>query len=416
MYDPRYPFFERLSGVLDIIQIASPDILCLQEVTDEMLDQLLSSPVIRSIFAYSSRDPCSSMENCRNVVILSKEGFQFSWSTLNIRSKQKPASLARFDFDNDVSFAVASIHLSAGHFADLERRKLLEFQTLLDRVKTEVDRRPVFIAGDSNFLNTFKPHDCGRDVWDECHPDASEGEGDTFDPVRNSLAAPPDRLDRSAKRYDRIWLLNDSRRIQFVPITAEILGHEHTNASDHYLLTATFRFAGRGVKTISETSHPVIGLSSAPTSFSDFDLQIYCSEAGHIPSDEENTRRADAFNKLRKCLTSHLEGGSSGIQLIVQPVGSFALGIHSSSSDLDCTVVGNLPSSTFWQYILERIHIQLQEGKASVQVVRFIKGATVKVLELLINDIKMDVQYCCAPAIASRFVIMDSMISYLISR
>jgi hypothetical protein len=145
-------------------------------------------------------------------------------------------------------------------------------------------------------------------------------------------------------------------------------------------------------------------LANTTGSLTDADLEDYCVRSGLTSSAEENTQRAECFVKLQQCLTSHLGAESTGLRFVVQPVGSFALGIHSSQSDLDCTVIGNLPPPTFWQYILERIQIQQGVGERSIQVIRFIKDATVKVLELLVDGIKMDVQYCCAPGVVGRYV------------
>ncbi|HEV7738577.1 MAG TPA: nucleotidyltransferase domain-containing protein, partial [Chlamydiales bacterium] len=91
------------------------------------------------------------------------------------------------------------------------------------------------------------------------------------------------------------------------------------------------------------------------------------------------------------------------------PVGSYGLGTATESSDIDVLVVGNISPSTFWSLFRLLLHKYISKQKESVEdglpaikLKRFVKEAAVPMMELMVGDMPVDLQYCSAPGVLER--------------
>jgi hypothetical protein len=85
------------------------------------------------------------------------------------------------------------------------------------------------------------------------------------------------------------------------------------------------------------------------------------------------------------------------------------LGTATESSDIDVLVVGNISPSTFWSLFRLLLHKYISKQKESVEdglpaikLKRFVKEAAVPMMELMVGDMPVDLQYCSAPGVLER--------------
>jgi poly(A) polymerase Pap1 len=86
--------------------------------------------------------------------------------------------------------------------------------------------------------------------------------------------------------------------------------------------------------------------------------------------------------------------------MVVVPVGSYALGVWTSDSDIDCLCVGTISSKTFFK--LARQRLVKAEGRG-VRIMRKVEASTGTMLELSVNGVAMDLQYCPAARVVERY-------------
>ena len=141
----------------------------------------------------------------------------------------------------------------------------------------------------------------------------------------------------------------------------------------------------------------------------DAELHDLCAEFGCFPSDAQNITLKLAIDALRALLSSLSSPASiansdlgsppsmttSAVRLVASPVGSYAIGCHDPASDVDCVVVGNISPVTFWK--LMRCKIRFTAGATGpIRLRRFVRDASVQMMELDVLGVKMDIQYCPA--------------------
>lgn len=442
---------------------AASDILVLQEVADSFLVPLLADPEVRTRYPYSSQGPPNQSEigplpSLLNVVVLSK--FPFCWSHLRSNRKHKSAAVATFPSLKDCGthqgrdLVLAACHLSQGLVDGAVNAKKAEFQGLLEHLSTHFENHPWVIAGDFNlstsvytldmarqrqdlssksynYLRNFNPmlaeHGI-QDAWliskilsgESSDPtgkprsleDLHEGEqGATFDPLSNVLAVKMvgSGLNNRPQRYDRI-LVNDHLRPR--PRRFNMFGTGSNDPinnqlaevfSDHWGIRCLLEIPTTLNADARALSGAAIHICRGSPELGGFEgIKKQLGLRGVLPSNEDGLRRSKAIRLLEQVL--QCEGsrqptqGSSrkGPRMLLVPVGSFAMGNWTVSSDVDCLCIGEISSRTFFSLATQRLRKSAFEG---IAILRRVKATSGTMLELDIQGIKFDLQYCSAPSI-----------------
>ena len=424
LHDADFPFSERAGRIISEIVDANADILCLQEVSDEALVTILGSSRIQSLYSFSSRDPLVTLENERNLLVLSR--YSFKWLPLDTGSKHKPACVAIFDPEatGSLSLVVTCVHLTAGRSASPLEQKTRELAKIVDHLTTKYQDSDWAIAGDFNW-----PNEIGASPADALFHDVGAASGDpTYEPIRNALAAQTARESTTGQRYDRVYLKrNSSWVVQDVGTFAVSV----EPASDHWGLKVSLQ-KGK----IPSDSVSLQGQNSADSTFTPLatpsipnsDLSALLQTQDWLPTPEHEKRMERALNLLRTVLcpapiTPHPDPesiqGKQAPRVVIklEAVGSYALGVHCSTSDIDCLAIGNISPKTFWMLAHSKIRAHLLRAQADginevVQLRRFVKDATVQMMELDVSGIKVDLQYCAAAGLAEQYVSFLSYQSY----
>ena len=412
----------RLPRLVDALLAISPlpDIICLQEVSDGMLRGFLSDPRIQSHWPICTHEPTSVLPNEWNIVCFARDGFDFTWETVQLR-KHKPASILHLVQQNGESLAIAAIHLKAGLRAIHYSTKLQELETLLTYLRRRFPSSPWIVAGDfnlgagqtvpTNALDTFD------DAWVSIH--GSEEGGITYDPGANSLAAQTVLGERTPQRYDRIWV----RRIDGISVqSVQLFGQGEFEASDHYGLAASISLSGPDgsanpeIRQMSTVQGSAVAVTSG-LELADGQLESFLLRQGGFPSTQAATERAEVVPILKELLTlSNTPAPAEGTEDILEqaprrtsvvkfevvPVGSFGFDIDTESSDVDVLVVGNIPPTTFWSLVRSLLRRKGSEAKLPIVLKRFVKEATVPMMELNIGSVSVDLQYCPAASVVER--------------
>src|SRR5207247_1213129 len=78
------------------------------------------------------------------------------------------------------------------------------------------------------------------------------------------------------------------------------------------------------------------------------------------------------------------------------------LGVWTPSSDLDCLYIGHASSRTFFALAAQRLRRAAAAGEA-VRTLRRVEARTGTMLELEVEGVRVDLQYCAAPGVAARW-------------
>src|SRR3569833_2493064 len=276
---------------------------------------------------------------------------------------------------------------------------------------------------------------CRREVGDasdgEGGPDGARGEifegeqGATYDPTINALAAElvGSGFNNRPQRYDRIHVRGEEflhiiKFNKFGFLTGRKSADAETEAttypSDHWGVRCLLR-VGSEAAAMERPKDEVAGLvvpvnlARAPASLSDVqELRAALSELRAIPTEQEAAEREDAFQLLRTVLLEPGPGETgdpAALQrlrssLLVTPVGSYGLGVWTPSSDVDCMCIGPLSSSTIFALATLRLRKAAARG---ITILRRVSASAGTMLELEVQGIKMDLQYCPSAAIAENW-------------
>lgn len=316
-----------------------------------------------------------------------------------------------------------NITTSAATISAAMEKKAISSQTAdsLNRLETallEAGLSDSWTAARLGNLESADPDLAQRDIYEAC-----EGEqGATFDPMTNELAAAivGSGLNNRPQRYDRILfkagqLLSigsfnmfgrDKREIE----TANSQGTEisTTYASDHWGVHCSFRLSSERLEDRSdnETSKLVIEVTEkeVPESLADVnELKSSLAALDVFPAEEEFVKREQALKLLHATLedttdiTTETSQTRAGVQFVIVPVGSYGLGVWTSSSDVDCLCLGSISPKTFFALAAQRLRRAAARG---VKVLRRVNALSGTMLELEVLGVKMDLQYCASALIA----------------
>lgn len=444
-----------------VSKAAAAEILVLQEVSDDFLSYLLSEPQIgrfSRFYTYSSHGPPNQVDlgplpSLRNVVIFSR--FPFEWKLVPFSRRHKAAVVAKFQLKDNIDSSqlrnsiVAGIHLTCGLTDGSVVAKKSQLQNLTTYLTQNHPEDPWIVAGDFNLTtssytintalknNSVSQHtvstlagietmlkDAGlMDAWatarlaglDSTHQlddDLYDGEdGATFNPRENHLAAAISGTSSGRpQRYDRILVRSQAvfRVAHFNDFGApEIIDSQQVVASDHSGVRAVLKFVtgqpGQETKSTNDLKGNHVNIVHASGDLADL-AALESTLAMHhmIPSEDQKRAYDAAFLLLKEVIVGSSEtrpNNSSDIPMVMVPVGSYALGVWDGSSDLDCLAIGSISSKTFFQLALQRIRRAEANG---IRLIRKVEANTGTMLEMSVNGINADLQYCPAASIVER--------------
>ncbi|KAF9062161.1 hypothetical protein BDP27DRAFT_1337000 [Rhodocollybia butyracea] len=419
LHDDLFPISNRLPSIIQTIVSSSSDIICLQEVTDDSLHGLLSSPSITSQFPYSNRHLEVVLENERNILILSR--FHFAWSKLDIGSKHKPAFIATFHNSSSSptrkNFVLAATHLTAGRAGSYLEQKTAEMEALVRHLYEAYPEDDWVLAGDMNWP------EYGRVTpADELFNDAGLvfAHGPTFDPSTNPLAAATVRESPDPQRYDRIYVKKES---SWDIESTKLFGNGDDLPSDHYGLSVILR-SGLDAAEVIGNPTPALPVrhSHAPTlplttNLTTAELVDLATSHSWFPSADQDQQMGAVLDTLRSILCPSNDNpagqSSTNVRIHIEYVGSYALGVHTAASDVDCLAVGNVSASTFWELSRSRLrHNEMARkrgGGVDVRLRRFVKDAIVQSMTLEVGGVKVDLQYCPARSLVEEWINVASL-------
>ena len=458
--EARYPLV--VKNIL--AENATADVLVLQEVTDGFLSYLLGDQQIRDAYPFCSHGPpdqddIEPMPNYLNIVVLSKAAFD--WEYVSFHRKHKGAVVARFKdigrFEGDrfLPVILAAVHLSQGLTDGAVAAKKTDIKRITGYLSETYPAHPWILAGDFNLTTSSASIDAALrkktlselsashlagldelfaemkldDAWQKsaAHRDESgagddrmEGEqGATWDPAANGQAAAmaSGGGNMRPQRYDRILvrgegLLDISEFNMFGFSTEKAADGSDVFASDHWGIRCAMKVGGIADKA-DEPSEEIaslvvpVHLEKALEQLSRAgSVKEALAELGAIPSEEEYAAREGALALLKSVIleapAADAAGAGSRLQptVVVVPVGSYALDVWTSSSDIDVLCIGPFSTKTFFALASQRLRKAAAQG---IRILRRVKANTGTMLELEVNNIKMDLQYCPATSVAERW-------------
>ncbi|KAI0428286.1 hypothetical protein F5Y09DRAFT_291584 [Xylaria sp. FL1042] len=155
----RYPLI-----VQNILQEAIlPDVLVLQEVTDDFLSFICRNDDIRKYYRFVSHGPpdqddIGPLPSYLNVVVFSR--WHFSWSKLSFNRRHKSSMIVKFTDigkqhgDVFVPAILSTVHLTSGLTDGSVSSKRLELQTLIAYLSGNYAQNPWILAGDFNITTS----------------------------------------------------------------------------------------------------------------------------------------------------------------------------------------------------------------------------------------------------------------------
>ncbi|KAK3318390.1 hypothetical protein B0H66DRAFT_516600 [Apodospora peruviana] len=400
-----------------------------------------------------------------NIVILAN--FAFDWEFVSFHRKHKGSVVAKFRDGvggNVFTTVLASVHLTHGLADGAVAAKKVEIQMLLKYLSETYPQNPWIVAGDTNistssytidaalkkksisastagYLKSFDQvfADAGLvDAWtvtraetgdvsdysfdaaDYEDDEVFEGEqGATYDPIRNPLAAAvvgtgfnmrPQRFDRILVRGQGLLEIRDFNKFGFRRNQTSDLP-DATYASDHWGVRCAMKIVSteeeeKKHKYSEDVSFLVVPvhLTKAPASLSAPGSVNEClSSLGVLPSNEEVDKRKIAFDLLKKVLLENKSNTTGQQQVVIVPVGSYALDVWTSASDIDVLCIGPFSSNTFFSLATQRLKKAAVASQGSLRVLRRVNANSGLMLELEVLGINMDLQYCPAAGIAQRW-------------
>jgi 2'-5' RNA ligase/uncharacterized protein (UPF0248 family)/endonuclease/exonuclease/phosphatase family metal-dependent hydrolase len=419
---------ERLPIIIDALErlqytLSGPRVLCLQEVSPDSLPRIMADDTIRRLYPFSTHHPTSLLPSLRNQITLAST--PFTHFNLQFAEMHKAVSIIQL---LGSSISVANIHLSSGFTPDLietKRRQMSKLSAFLSRRKL-MDH--TILAGDFNLptssrtletavkthvvsaedIQKMKNDIISRD-WDDAFISSSSDmkypekdffpgeEGATFDRRENYLAAMRTPADSRPQRYDRILYRKGGSLVnQRYFRTILFRRRDGAYASDHDGISAVFSLQENGAGSVyTDTALPRaldlnrLRLLNEPKATSQIeilqdDTDIYDLIQKDLPSQEDRSQRLNAISILDRILN---DKRSPETKFKLLPIGSYAMDTFFASSDVDILVIGSVTDDIFFNFA------KAQLSKTSPSSLHLI-NSKVTVLEVNIEGVKLDIQYC----------------------
>lgn len=438
------PFSQRLPLLIEHISTAvstttTDMILCLQEVTEDLLPMVFEQKFIQERFPYATHSPSSVLPSHRNLVTISSA--PFTHFTLQFPERHKSALLIRL---RTFPLEVANIHLTSALTDEAVAIKKKQMLTLTNFLLNEhsTTGRDIVVAGDFNLTtssrtihtallkNLIRPEtaELVRDVinlnaWDDCFLVAGdqsadiftdqeifEGEeGATFDRCSNHLAAmltpKANPVDNSPQRYDRILFMKNTHVEVEAFARFGLPSKDGVCASDHYGVCTTLRFRqDRSQNTVSAASSGKI-CDKIDLIEDSTDLRPFLGP--YMPSLANQIMRTNALDTLRQTMAVHPHLKD----IVLAPLGSYAMDTYVSDSDIDLLVIGSVTPKEFFDIALAQLRslsLARGVGPEDAPAVHFV-NSLVSIIACEVDGIQMDLQYCEAEELVKRLVQTSSV-------
>lgn len=406
------------------------------------------------------QDDVEPLPSHNNIVVLSNH--VFSWKTVPFDREHKGALIARFAtlgqwHDSTwTPLILAAVHLTHGLKTGAVSARKKEIEKLFKYLADEYAENATILAGDFNITtssytinqalekNSITPQaakqlqnldrtflgngyvdtllasqlEKGSILDGDIQPVYEGEQGATYDPIANPLAAEivGSGFNMRPQRYDRILVNGCGFSVlhfnRFGEITQDIEGENGITdtlyASDHWGIRAVLKLGREPESQQSiHTSIPQIQLRETQgTSANETSVLEALQEAGAIPSEDDIQSRADAFELVKNAIlepsssSAATEAGRSKTPLVVVPVGSYGLGVWTSTSDVDCLCIGPFSSKVFFSLAAQRLRKHSDRG---IKIIRRIKAHTGIMMELDVRGVKVDLQYASSQIIAENW-------------
>ena len=176
-------------------------------------------------------------------------------------------------------------------------------------------------------------------------------------------------------------------------------------ASDHWGLSVTLNIAPDTRSTENKSENTKIQVSELldvpETTWSDEQILATLHHANIIPTSTHDQSIRSSISLLQ----SILDPLNSQIPFLLQPLGSFTLGAHTRSSDLDILAVSTISSKTFWTLFLQHLQrFKVSPQGERIKLLRVIKDAKQPMVELLVDGFNFEVLYCAAGRLLPMYV------------
>ncbi|KAF2730474.1 hypothetical protein EJ04DRAFT_500507 [Polyplosphaeria fusca] len=363
---------------------ALADVVVLQEVSDDFLSFLLADDDIRQHYPYTSHGPPSQhdlgpLPSLRNVVMLSKAAFY--WDFVPFHRRHKGAVVATFG-----NISQETVKTLAYTDTMMVEAGLMDTWSVA-RVEA-ADRVMTHISIDSD--------------------DLFEGEeGATFNPRENELAAATSGTSQNRpQRYDRILVRPRGslrvHRFNHFGLPGNRDGMR-TVPSDHWGVRASIEIVPESEHDSSAAPTPLLARKASANLADKDELMSTLSAYEMLPTDEESKARKQAISLIKEVIlgtSNDHDSINSDVPLVIVTVGSCALGVWTSASDIDCLCIGSISSKTFFNLARQRIHKARDRG---VRLLRRVNANSGTMLELSVNGVSMDLQYAPSARVVERW-------------
>jgi endonuclease/exonuclease/phosphatase family metal-dependent hydrolase len=450
MVDPDAPPFpSRLPHIMAAISEAlklsthSLQVLCLQEVSDEMLPLLLGDPFLQKYYPFSTHHPSSLILSDRNLVTLSSEPFSFF--TVEFPERHKSSLVISLQ---DFPVEVANVHLTSGltDKSMVTKKAQMDILTRFFDISSVSKDKNIVIAGDFNITSSSDTietalsqgiitqetarsiqHMIDSDLWEDAfyvpkdnenvvdNDELYEGEeGATFDRLNNPLAAMSiSPLDNRPQRYDRVL---SKKGAQIHTVHFEIFGRPSKDGqcgSDHYGVCATFRFSThQDTPAISRTDTSELETAHEDDGVVDDSKGLQELLEPFLPSAADRRQREEALELLQQALTPDKDSES----LILAPLGSYCMDTYFPDSDVDVLAIGLVIPSVFFGFAtiqLKKMHSDKEGSDDGFKGVHFV-NSLVSIIDVCVLGVKFDLQYCQAPELVQRYVSSSEFVLFQI--
>ncbi|KAI2635986.1 2'-5' RNA ligase superfamily-domain-containing protein [Xylaria nigripes] len=382
------PSKTRFSFIVQTVlqQAILADVLVLQEVTNEFLSFYCQDDGIRTHL---------------NTVVFSRWPFSLHW--LSFRGRHKGSIIVEFkdigkrDGEFFILTILSTVHLACAHLSE------------------KYPSNPWILAGDFNITTSAYTLELAVEKKAISSRGLFEGEeGATFDPTINDLAAEfvgngfnnrPQRYDRILVKGEDLFVVTDFAMFGRKP------GYLHENiakgasdfgpssksnlsyTSDHWGVKCSLKINQRGdipYKVTSGFSVPVYLLPASGSLSNISELKKCLGRLDVLPSAADIMRRKLTLQLLIDvALENDNLTNRSKPAFILVPVGSYGLGVWTTSSDIDCLCIGPIRFRTFFTLAIQRIR---KTDSKDIKLRRKVNVHSGIMLELEVLNIKMDLK------------------------